>query len=331
MSEHVDAFNTACSNVEPEDDDVANASEAHQVVRDVLAADPTLQAYGITTILIGSYARHVSIRRVNDVDVFSKLEDFDDELSSVELLDVIYDVLVAEFGEDRVERQDRSVLVDFPDYGLHVDAVPARRSGEHWEIPDRVPYGASEAWQLTDPEELGSNSTTMNKRFGENYVPVVKLIRQTRRAQLGDERPGGLFFEVLTYHAFDEMASDMEDANRPNLYVSALRSIATQLADFRDGGDIEDPAMPGEAISIRATQSQKDEAVRVFADAADRAEAALGDAACPSAKTFRDLLGKNSNGDWAFEMPSYCNADGTPKPVAAKPTRSVPAGDKRFG
>lgn len=331
MSEHVDAFKTACSNIEPEDDDVANASAAHQEVRDVLATDPTLHAYGITTILIGSYAREVSIRRVNDVDVFSKLEEFGDDLTSVELLNLVYDVLAAEFGEDRVELQDRSVLVDFPEYGLHVDAVPARRRGEHWEIPDRVPAGETEAWQLTDPEELGSKSTEMNKRFGKNYVPVVKLVRQTRRAQLGEERPGGLFFEVLTHHAFDQMNLDMDDANRPKLYVAALQSIANQLGVFRDGGDVEDPAMPGQVIAIRATQAQKDEAARVFADVADRAEAALADESCPSAKTFRDLLGKNSNGDWVFEMPSYCNADGTQKLAAATPTRSVPAGDKRFG
>lgn len=331
MSEHIEAFATACSNVEPEDDDVSNASDAHTDVRDVLAADQALQDYGIETILIGSYAREVSIRRVKDVDVFTKLEDLGDDLTSVELLDHIVAVLEDAYGVDRVELQDRSVMVDFPDFGLHVDVVPARPCDDAWEIPDRVPAGSVEAWEETNPEELGSVSTAMNKRFGENYVPVVKLIRQTRRAQLGDERPGGHFFEVLTYHAFDQMDSDMEDANRPRLYVAALQSIADQLADYRDGIDVHDPSMPDSVISIRATQAQKDSAATVFADVAERASDALADSSsCASAKVFQELLGKNSDGDWVFEMPSYCNADGTQK-LAARPTRSVPGGDERFG
>ena len=330
MAEHVDAFDTACSNVEPERDDVSNASVAHQEVRDVLAGDDRLKEHGIKTILIGSYAREVSIRRVNDVDVFSKLEDVDGDVTSVALLELFAEVLEPTYG-DRLEPQDRSILIDFPDFGLHVDAVPARPVDGVWEIPDRVPAGETEAWQRTDPEQLGSESTKMNTRFNANYVPVVKLIRQTRRAQLGDERPGGHFFEVLAWHAFDQMDAEMETANRPNLYVAALQSIAQQLADYRDGVDVDAPSMPGPPIEIRATQAQKATAATVFSDVATRAAAALGDEACPSAKTFRDILGQNSEGDWVFPMPSYCNLDGTPKAVAASARRSVPAGDKRFG
>lgn len=329
MSEHVEEFTRACSRVEPEDHDVSNASAAHLEVREVLKKDETLKGYGIDTILIGSYAREVSIRRVNDVDVFSMLSSLPANITSTELLQLFIDAL-EETYDDRLALQDRSILVDFPESGLHVDAVPARPCGDAWEIPDRVPAGETEAWQETDPEELGSKSTAMNKRFGGNYVPVVKLIRQTRRAQLGEARPGGLFFEVLTYHAFDGMDTEMESANRAKLYVAALQSIATQLADFRDGEDIEDPALPGKAISIRATQAQRATAASVFADVASRAASALTAAACPSAKAFQDLLGKNSNNEWVFQMPSYCNPDGTDKPVAAAASRSVPAGDQRF-
>ena len=42
-------FERACSNVEPEDTDVANASTAHNEVRDVLEADQTLKSWGIDT------------------------------------------------------------------------------------------------------------------------------------------------------------------------------------------------------------------------------------------------------------------------------------------
>ncbi len=128
-------FEGASSNIEPPYDDVANASAAHTEVRGVLEADSTLKEWGIDTVLIGSYSRHVSIRRVKDVDVFCKLPDVDASKSSREVLGEIVRVLRAAYG-DRIGEQDRSVKVDFSDFGLHVDAVPARPVGTCWEIPD---------------------------------------------------------------------------------------------------------------------------------------------------------------------------------------------------
>jgi hypothetical protein len=172
----------------------------------------------------------------------------------------------------------------------------------------------------------------MNTRYDKNYVPVVKLIRQTRRARLGTSRPGGLFFEILTYHAFDEMAVEMEDANRSRLYVAALRAVADKLADFRDGGEVPDPSIDDEIITVRATDAEKPAAASKIADAAARAEDALAeDEPCRAAKLFQDVLGKNDDGDWVFELPSYCNADGTPQPNITSASRAVPAGSARFG
>ena len=79
-------FEKACSNVEPEADDVSNASAAHQEVRDVLQADETLAGWKIDSCLIGSYDRHVSIRRIKDVDVFCRLPGVDTSDSSPPVL-----------------------------------------------------------------------------------------------------------------------------------------------------------------------------------------------------------------------------------------------------
>lgn len=332
MAELVAHFTAACSNVEPVADDVSNAKAAHEAVRDCLAKDEDLKVLGTSTVLIGSYAREVSIRRVKDVDVFTKLDDLDGSTTSTELLSMLETALEKAF-KGRTSLQDRSVKVDFDDSGLHVDAVPARPDGDAWQIPDRpTSEGDDDSWQRTNPENLGTKSTEMNARYSGNYVPVVKLIRQTRRANL-EGRPGGLFFEVLAYHAFDGFSSDMEEANRPRLYVAALRSIATQLADYRLGADIEDPSMPGEAISIRATDVEKALAASTFATVADRAEEALNADACPAAKIYQELLGRNDDGDWVFEMPGYCNADGTAKNFSTITSgdRHVPAGSERFG
>jgi tRNA nucleotidyltransferase (CCA-adding enzyme) len=89
MAELIAQFEEAVRNVEPSDDDKRDASDAHQEVRDCLSEDPGLNAWGIETVLIGSYKRHVSIRRVRDVDVLSKLPDFPDGVAPGDVLDAV--------------------------------------------------------------------------------------------------------------------------------------------------------------------------------------------------------------------------------------------------
>src|SRR5262249_40718024 len=139
-----------------------------------------------------------------------------------------------------------------------------------------------------------------------------------------------LFFEILTYHAFD---GGLDDSSTAALFTGALRSVAAQLADVVDGGDVDDPTREGEIISVRVTQGQMEKAATRFAALARNAHDALASTdKCAAAKGFREILGKNDDGDWVFEMPATCNEDGTPKNVAVLSAgdRHVPAGDGRF-
>lgn len=326
MAELVTQFDEALSNVERDKADKENAATAHAEVRACLEADTDLCALGIDTVLIGSYKRNLSIRRVKDVDVFSKLPDLDGSLGSREVLNMFVGVLAPGYGE-RIQRQDRSIKVDFPDYDLHVDVVPARSSGTYWQIPDRTEAGAG--WQLTNPEEMTSLTTAMNARYNGLYVPVVKLIRQTRQAHVA-KRPGGLFFEVLSYHAFDD---GIEGDNVSQLYVGALRQVANRLDKVVDGAEVSDPTMSEAALYVRVTQEQMESAAAKFAGVASMAEGALADKGrCTAAMQFRKCLGKNGDGVWVFPLPSDCNEDGSQKEGATivAGDSHVPAGNRRF-
>ena len=57
-------FGKALSAVEP-DDDATHAQDAHAQVSEVLEGDERLRGLGVDPVLIGSYKRHVSIKRVN--------------------------------------------------------------------------------------------------------------------------------------------------------------------------------------------------------------------------------------------------------------------------
>lgn len=328
-------FRDALSSIEP-GDDKTNAPEAHRLVRDALEADSKLAEYGAHPVLIGSYKRSVSIKRIKDVDVFVRLPNLPGEVTSQEILDRFFKVLHTEFGTDseghrRTKRQDRSLQVSFPEYDLYVDAVPARPhwDGESWEIPQK---GDENEWVHTNPEELTSLSSEMNAAHDGYYVPTVKLLRQTRRALLGKKKPGGFFFEMATYQAFASGAVSGND--HAEYYVSALQEVSRIIDDFVTYGiGVEDATLPGQVVRIRATDDELDAAKTQFADAAETASDALveedeGKAAC----AFRKLLGKNGDNEVVFPMPPGFNEDGTKRSsVISAGARVVPAGPRTFG
>ena len=322
-------FAKAKHNVEPTKDDKDNAQSAHLEVRTHLKRDPTLQSYGIDTVLIGSYKRNVSIRRMKDVDVLSKLSKMPNNCDPRTLLQQFGRVLRAIYGPQRVQLQDRSLKVDFPSFDLAVDVVPARpslkRPGSGYiEIPDK-----NGGWQETNPEKLTELTSQMNGHYSGEYVPLVKLIRQARRSNL-DKRPGGFFFEILTYHA---ATSGLPADSDESLFVSALESIARQLHDVVvQGVPVPDPTMPGERIAIRATQAQMTAAERTFRELAAKARQATKNTACEASLAYQQILGKNDDGETVFEMPATCNPDGTEKQLVNQRRGDlvVPSGTKRF-
>ena len=328
-------FKDALSAIEP-GDDKTNAPEAHRLVRDALEADSKLAGYGVSPVLIGSYKRNVSIRRIKDIDVFVRLPDVPNDVSSHDILDRFFKVLHAEFGLDsgghrRTKRQDRSLQVAFPEYDLYVDAVPARPfwDGQTWEIPQK---GDEDKWVRTNPEGLTSLSSAMNAAHDLYYVPTVKLLRQTRRTLLGKGKPGGFFVEVAAYQAFGSGLVAGND--QAEYYVSALQQVATIINDFVTYGiKVSDPTMLGQTISIRATDDELDAARTHFADAAASARDALEDEdEGQAALKFQKLLGQNGDGDTVFLMPPGFDDDGTKRAsVISAGGRVVPAGPRTFG
>lgn len=264
------------------------------------------------------------------------MDDIGADVAGDTVLDQFFKVLDAEFGTDadgneRVTRQARSIMVDFPEYdGLHVDAVPARkRSDGYWEIPTR-----EGGWQTTNPEKQTELKTAMNDTFADDYVPLVKLIRQTRRTIL-DKRPGGLFVELALYDAC--VNHKVSKDNLTLAYVTGLEAIADYLDDKVSWGkELPDYTMPGHSLSFRATDNQWETAQHKFRSAATNARDAYKEEdSGKAAVKFRELLGKNGDDEVVFPMPAGYNEDGTKKMSAASVitpgSAKVPAGDRRFG
>lgn len=329
-------FSKALELVEPSAEDKANAPEAHKAVRAVLTGADELKAWGLDPVLIGSYKRDVSIRRVKDVDVLCRMNDIGSDVDGAAVLDAFASVLDEAFGVDddgkkRVKRQGRSISIDFPEFdGLHVDAVPARKRPDgYWEIPT-----SDGGWQVTNPERLTELKTSMNDTFAGDYVPLVKLVRQTRRTILG-RRPGGLFVEMALYDACvnNKVSKDSLTLG----YATALEAIASYLDEkLAWGKDLPDPTMPGQSLSFRATDKQWETARDAFRSAATKARDAFEEEdSGQAAVMFRELLGENGDGETVFPMPAGYNSDGTKTESSASAivpgASKVPAGDRRFG
>lgn len=336
-------FRSALSRIEP-DEDAKNAADAHTQVSTVLKADDTLTKLGISPILIGSYGRDVSIKRVKDVDVFARLFDATTSLRPGEILDHVTAILEKAFP-GCVARQHRSVKVEFPDYDLSVDVVIARpcadHPDDHWQIPEKIEDDGRASWVETNPTKMGELTTAANKQFllsADNpasgvYVPMVKLIRQIRRTWV-DDQPGGYYFEVLAYNAFQDLKPD-ENTVADYLCV-ILREIADRFPDHIEVGP-DDPTLDNSTIKTKATAEQIEAAGVRITEAADLAEKALAEQdACKSAVIWRDLLGETQQVDEpedVFPLPEYCNADGTTKASAStwvKGAPAVPAGRDRY-
>jgi len=309
-----------------EDHRQARAQEAHQEVRQVLEASEELKAWGIDTVLIGSYARHTSIHPGRDVDVFSKLSSLDTDASPDHVFSVCVRVLTDEYGA-RAEAQRRSVKIafksDHEDDRFSVDAVPAVKMGLHWAIPNRDPsaWAGDDRWVETNPERLTELTHKQNRQPILNgqgmYVPTVKFVRQIRRHHLGESKPGGLYFELLTYWAFN--AGLENDGSFAEVLAEVLEFIAQRL-DAAPGDPVMDPAL-NRPFEPRPTLAELQAAGTKFSELARMAHRALSEERCPAAALWRRILGQNRRG-WCFTLPEGCDEQGREiAPIAAVSSR----------
>ena len=285
------------------------AQAAHEEVRQVLESSETLRKWGVDTILIGSYARQTAIYPGKDVDVFSKMTKLDTSMSPTTVFEAVRDTLVSHYGR-RASPQRRSVKVAFGE-DFAVDAVPAARSRAHWAVPNRNQaewMQPASRWVETDPERLWDLRTQRNKHptvGGQGaYVPIVKLVRQIREHHLGEVKPGGLYLELLTYHAFGET---MRGASFAEFLAITLRRI-TVLLGAAVQKPLIDPAL-GTSYAPAPDAGELQAAQVQFGKLAAEAERALGLERCPAAMVWREILGKNDRGP-CFPLPAGCDESG---------------------
>jgi hypothetical protein len=316
----VPEFKSALGRIEIGRDPRRYAAEAQADIRGYLEADETLCGWGVDTVLIGSYARDTGIYPGKDVDVFTKLTKLStDDTDPRTIFDATWEILEAEYG-DRAEPQPRSVKIEFDRDGFEfsVDVVPAVRCGERWAIPRHdtdLWDDPEQRWVETDPEQITKLTVAMNKLLlvgGQGaYVPTVKMVRQARRYHRQKEKPGGSYFELLSYWAFKR--GEVSGSSFAEIFASTLASVAGQL---RSGHQLIDPVL-GTPYKPSPDPMLLADAASVFGRlAAEAREAVTTDDRCRAGSLWRGILGQNEQG-WCFPIPNGCDEHGRALPVTA--------------
>jgi hypothetical protein len=318
-----DQFNVALKRIAIDDVRRKHAIAAHTSIRELLEGDPQLCAWGVDTVLIGSYRRRTGIYPGKDVDVFTKLSKLSvADTDPATIYRHVCQLLVDHYG-DRAEPQPRSVKVGFDTAGFEfsVDVVPAVRMGGRWAIPrfdTSVWDDPDQRWVETDPESLTQLTEDLNKLLlvdgHGGYVPTVKLVRQVRCHHRGDDKPGGFYFELMTYWAFKN--GDVRGNTFAEILGSTLDSIAEQL---RGGLELLDPVL-GTAYRPTPEPDARAAAADIFSGLSVNARGALvATSRCKAAAVWRDILGENEQGR-CFPIPDGCDEYGRELPVARPST-----------
>ncbi len=315
-------FEQALVNIEVNGEKRKRAIEAHTEITELLQQDEQLKEWGVAPLLIGSYGRKTGIYPGKDVDILLRFRQLDKHAAPKKVYDAVWRVLVRKYGQygqngGRAQQQARSIKVRFPDRdgtsGRHgdfsVDAVPAVKDGALWAIPTRDRnrwIGGEGRWMTTGAQKFGDISTELNQsdaspKVGERnaYKPIVKLVRQIRNTHLGDNRPGGLYLEFVTFETwrYGLVQGDEWDV----LLAQTLTCIADRF-HRAISHPLLDPVL-GTPVDPPLTEHEIKHAAAVFRTLAASANRTLGMNDSDAAAVWRKILGGNERANPVFPNP----------------------------
>ena len=217
-------FKALLSSIQPSDDDVADAKNAHERVRDQIRTDEESKEAHKDTFLSGSYARHTALNDINDVDVIC-IVDIDHVNTPAEVVLAWMQSILGKYYKT-TKRQGRSVGAQAAK-GVWLDIVPATPmnsgDGPLW-IPDRE----AKQWVSTHPKGQIKAATDKNKSTHGYYVQIVKLMKFWRdRLPKESCKPKSYILESLVHTTIGATSSHASGI------VSVLEGIESSYGFYR--------------------------------------------------------------------------------------------------
>lgn len=253
-----EAFRKFKSRLELNEKEQKNASARQKEVREYLDTKFEIDQ----SFLTGSYARHTKTKPLKDVDIFFVLKEsekhYRSKAPSVVLGD-FHDALVDKYGQKAVQRQNRSIGVDFgvvidaednTDYRVvSVDAVPAFLSGEDYEIPDKD----TGKWIKTNPKIHADKATEAHQAFSNEWKGLVRMVKYWNNNSKHGEKP------VKPSFLIEVMALECLYGGWQGRFDYELQGFFSTLAD-RIFDEWCDPAELGPPVSNEMETTRKQRA-----------------------------------------------------------------------
>lgn len=267
-----EAFNKFKSRLELSESEMKDAQKREQEVRSQINEEFQIDR----DFLSGSYGRHTKTKPLKDVDVVFELgkdEKWRRDKTPSEMLQAFASCLEKKYGKDKICIGRRCVTIEFEkamyqdgseEKVLSIDAIPAFRCGDDYEIPDK----STGKWIKTNPETHKKVATDKNSSLDGKWKPLVKMAKAWNRHNGKPIKPAFLV-EVMALSLVQPEFSD---------YPNELRNFFASAADGI-GRDWPDPAGLGPPVSDQMTPELINKARTALAGAerkaalASRAEA----------------------------------------------------------
>ena len=203
----------------PPQERMDKAKELPPQVRDYLKGLATLVTVEPHSRLVGSYAQHLCVGDVKDVDFLLFIEGEYEGDAMIEPKTIINAVRKAlkglaehlgyQEGDITVEAARRSVHVHFKDEDFHLDVVPCI-APNGVEEPVYVPCKNLEKWVKTHPLGYIGLLNEVNNANGKNVKPLARIVKHFFQYQMKQKnmRPksywlGSLLLELIAEEGFD--------------------------------------------------------------------------------------------------------------------------------
>ena len=202
-------FEQLLQNIQPPTDRLRAAQELPPLVRDYLEDHEYLVTLAPHSRLAGSYAQHMCVGDVKDVDFLVRVSG-DPESNEPEAKQLIRDLRTALDGlpeaiglmgwaDIDIETARRSVHVYFKGRDFHLDVVPCV-APDGFEKALYVPDRGFNKWIPSHPIGYIELLDTLNRENGKKVKPLGRLLKHFRNYQMKTRRPKSYWLGALLVH-----------------------------------------------------------------------------------------------------------------------------------
>lgn len=273
---HGEFFDELLGKINPDDEAVGYAQEAHTRVRANLEQDEAFSQYVTGSFLYGSYKRQTAVGDIKDVDVvvLTNFDINDPENTPAKVLRKLKAALARCYDDpENPAYQRRSIRVNDPlpehiDIELTLDIIPAvPLDGD--DQPLWVPDREQQKWIQSHPKGHLSYISGLNADdcSGGKFVPLVKLMKwwwkyqcQLRQPKVERPKPKGFWVECLTAEHFDPAQTSYAEH-----FVTVLANISTKYSQPTYVPQLTDPGLPTQTIKTNMELAE----FQVFMNAVD--------------------------------------------------------------